>query len=289
MKKIFLSIVVSMVLIFSIFASFSFAATTINDITDIARMGHEAVNSSWENITYNASFTNPVVIAEPVSYISNEQAHIRIKNVGSNSFEVQVEEWQYQDGVHGNEQISWIVFEKGEYLLANELIQIGTVSVDNVFASFSFVESFDAADTVVLLTQSQTYNGPDPIVTRNRNIGTTGFETQVQEEEALGTHSGETVGYVAGIDGLYNGITKDMEMGATGPVNHNWKTLNFKQTYPGTPFFAANMLTTNEMDTAMLRYKQLTTSTVQVKVEEEQSLDSETNHANEKVGWLAIE
>lgn len=281
-----------MVLVFSIFASFSFAATTINDITDITRMGSATVNSSWKNITYNATnFTNPVVIAEPVSFISNEQAHIRIRNVGSSSFEIKVEEWQYQDGVHGNEQISWIVFKKGQYLLANELIQIGTVSVNNNFTNVTFNETFNTTNTsIVVLTQAQTYNGQDPIVTRNRNVVTTDFEVRVQEEEALGPHVLETVGYVAGIDGLYNGITKDMEMGATGQVvNHNWFTSSFKQTYPRTPFFAANMLTTAEIDTAALRYNNLGTSSVQVKVEEEQSLDAETNHANEKVGWIAIE
>jgi hypothetical protein len=48
------------------------------------------------------------------------------------------------------------------------------------------------------------------------------------------------------------------------------------------------MQTTDGMDTAALRFKDLKTNSVNIRVEEEQSKDKETSHTTEVVGYLAI-
>ena len=50
----------------------------------------------------------------------------------------------------------------------------------------------------VLLTQCQTYNGTDPVVTRQRETGRLRAEVRLQEAEIQGRHpNGETIGYLA--------------------------------------------------------------------------------------------
>jgi len=50
----------------------------------------------------------------------------------------------------------------------------------------------------------------------------------------------------------------------------------------------ADMQTTNGTDTSALRMQQVTATSFQVKVEEEQSKDSEISHGTETVGYIAI-
>ena len=51
----------------------------------------------------------------------------------------------------------------------------------------------------------------------------------------------------------------------------------------------ADMQTTNNIDTSALRVQQLTATGFQVKVEEEQSKDSEVTHPAETVGYIALD
>jgi len=48
------------------------------------------------------------------------------------------------------------------------------------------------------------------------------------------------------------------------------------------------MQTTDGMDTAALRFKDMKTNSVHIRIEEEQSKDKETAHTTEVVGYLAI-
>jgi len=88
-------------------------------------------------------------------------------------------------------------------------------------------------------------------------------------------------------------------------VNNKFKTHTFKSTYGysdeietsiklpkeimmGLPVFIADMITINEVDTAGLRYKNLTNDSVKIKVEEETTDDKETKHKAENVGYITI-
>jgi hypothetical protein len=55
------------------------------------------------------------------------------------------------------------------------------------------------------------------------------------------------------------------------------------------PRFLASPVTYNGSDNSSLRYQSLTTTTVQVKVEEDTTYDAETKHMTEVVHYLAIQ
>ncbi|MFB9808948.1 hypothetical protein ACFFQF_29300 [Haladaptatus pallidirubidus] len=66
-----------------------------------------------------------------------------------------------------------------------------------------------------------------------------------------------------------------------------WTRIDFQQQYKR-PQFIADLQTFHGLDTATLRYRNLTSTSVEVKVEEEQSEDSETEHATEAVGYAVF-
>ena len=76
---------------------------------------------------------------------------------------------------------------------------------------------------------------------------------------------------VAQVNGTTEG--QEYEAGRTGTsVDEDWYTIDFDTDYFGeTPLFLAGLQTTNDTDTATLRYRNLTEDDVEVFAEEEQS------------------
>jgi len=130
------------------------------------------------------------------TYNGSQPAHIRVRNVTSSSFEYQIEEWDYLDQSHITEDIGFVVLESGIHVLPDGTqIEAGIVQTDHSWANVFFSATFGASP--VTLSQSQTINGGQAVITRQRNGTSTGFEVRLQEEESNGWHFVETIGYVA--------------------------------------------------------------------------------------------
>ena len=50
-----------------------------------------------------------------LSYNGGDPSTVRVKDVTSTSFAVQIQEWSYLDTWHTTEEISWMVVEAGHY------------------------------------------------------------------------------------------------------------------------------------------------------------------------------
>jgi len=74
-------------------------------------------------------------------------------------------------------------------------------------------------------------------------------------------------------------------------VSSTWAAISFAQSFSQPPRFVASIATCDGGDSAHLRYDRttLTKSKVQVMIEEDTTLDDETNHTDEVVHYLAIE
>ena len=245
---------------------------------------------TWYEVSLEGSYEEPVVIMNPVSSNGHQPCHIRIRNVQSNSFQYQIEEWDYLDGGHIEEELSYLVMEAGTYTFDNgTYVEVGQVmNVNDTFENVSFNSPGSFANNPIVLSQAQTFDGPDAIVTRMKSISTSGFDVRVQEEEAKGRHIGERVGYIAIDSGRGRYGAKIFEAGRSSGVTDAWDSTDFTRKYGVSPIFLANMQTFRGPDTAELRYRNLAPDRVEVRVEEEQSSDNETNHTGEEVGYLAL-
>ena len=129
-----------------------------------------------------------------------------------------------------------------------------------------------------------------PIGGRIKAVTTSSFSYYFREQEKnKNVHLNETVNFIAWEPGTGSIGSIQFEAAITAnAITHAWYSAAFKTPAPQSPLLLADMQTTNGTDTSALRVQQITGTGFQVKVEEEQSKDSEVSHASETVGTLSL-
>lgn len=249
---------------------------------------------------------NPVLINKPLSSNGPQASDVRIRNVDTGTggtFEHHVEE-SAPDGYHNAENAGLLLVDSGFKPITHEeqslsVFEAGQTTADDTWSSVSYsnwtqseLKKEDYHSDPIVLAQVQTENGLNPVTTRLRNITKSGFEVRLQEPEGRDDiHSNETVGYVAiepgdGKMDTYGGRRK-YEADFSFP-DDSWTTIYFKNSYSD-PSFVAGIQTYDGSDPCHLRYRNLTSDSVEIKVEEDTTSDSETSHAFETVGYFVME
>ncbi|MEL6439217.1 MAG: CAP domain-containing protein [Cyanobacteria bacterium J06621_8] len=252
------------------------------------------LNHVSRTIQLNNSYENPVVFTLPLSYNGADPAIARITDIQDDSFSLYLQEAEYRDGPHVTESLSYMVLEAGTWELADgTLLEVGTLNTHGTttssWSSIDFEHSFSSLPAI--LSQVQTYNGPQFVRTRQTPSGAAGFSVALEEEELLkpSGHATETVGWLAIETGSGEWGDLDYQAGHTGTrIDHTWDTINFQQDFNQAPNLFASLATFKGGDSAGLRYQSLGSSAVQIKVEEDKSFDSEIWHTQESVDFLAI-
>jgi len=247
----------------------------------------QADANEWTSVSLQNTYQRPVVVMGPVSYNGGDPSTVRVSNVTSTSFDFQVDEWDYKDGAHTTEQIGYLVVESGMHSFGDLIWQAGVIEVvDHTFQTAAFPRPFSTPP--VVLTQVTTYHESSAVVTRVKGVARDSFNIRLQEEGAADSiHAGEQVAYLA-IDTGSAEVDGKLFEAATGiAINDAWHTLSFGSSFDS-PTYLADIQTYEDPDPAGLRQKNLTSSSVENFVEEEQSEDSETGHASENVGYLVI-
>ncbi|MDF9743990.1 S8 family peptidase [Natrinema salsiterrestre] len=242
---------------------------------------------TWFTVSLEGRYDDPVVIMSPVSTNLGAPVHTRVRNVTGNSFEFQLEKWRYLDDSHPTERVSYLVVESGTHTFRNgRLLQAGRTAVNDGFRQVDFPQQFSAPP--VVFTQSQTVNGSDPIVTRQRQTSRSGFEVRLQEEEALGPHVNEAVGWIALLP--YVGQTDSgipFEVRRTQrEITHRWHRTSFTRGYSSNPVFVGTVQTFVDADPIELRYRNLTDDGVELRVVEDRSVEFDPAHGRERVGYV---
>ncbi|MEQ1904421.1 MAG: S8 family serine peptidase [Pirellulaceae bacterium] len=256
------------------------------------------LNSTWRTFTFKRPYTDPVVIMGTPSTLRGDSVTIRVKNVRSSagafngSFEARIEEWDYLDGIHGTETVSYMVFERGKHTLKNgAVIVAGTGNSNHRFADYSFGGSANFTTTPVVLTQVMTSRDPAAVTPRLKDVSRTGFTMRLQEEEGSDRiHLTESFGWVAIVPGRETGNGYDSEVGLTPTevTDQNYR-INFSPEFTRRPAFFAQMQTYNGGDPAVVRYRQLSYRSASIYLEEERSSDQEMQHKAESVGYFALQ
>lgn len=224
-------------------------------------MGRVTIDDNWKTVRLNNYFRNPVVVAKPLSYEGSDPALVRIQKVGSRSFQIRVQEWDYLDDTHTEETVSYMVADRGRFTLSSGMrVEAGTVETDATgdFERVRFSNNF--RKTPVVFSSVATYNGEQAAVTRNRNISRSSFEVMMQEEEANDqVHAEEIISYIAMEPSRGSMSGRRFEVDRVSGVDENFQKINFG-------------------------FGESTT----VKADEEHSKDDEKGHAKEEVGYFAV-
>ena len=254
-------------------------------------VGEVIVDGTWQTVTFNQTFIDPVVVCKPLSLQDSDPAVVRIRNVNSNGFEIRAQEWDYLDEAHASETVGFIAMERGSYTLADgTMVEAGRFETDSAkkFEAVSFFQPFQLVPVVITAVAS--VNEADTVATRLRNIRTTGFDFRMQEQELNAPkHAFETVSYIAWEPSV--GVIDDLafEVGRTpDAVTEKFYTIQYTQAFSMIPTFLADMQTTNDQDAANLRWQNKDSYKIDIKADEGQSRNREMKHRAEVVGYMVF-
>lgn len=226
-----------------------------------AAVGHVDLNHNWRRVSFPQAFADPVVIAGPPSFKGTDPAVVRLSDVAFDGFDVRLQEWSYLDGSHVDETLSYLVTNAGRITMSDgTIIEAGTFELSGAgaWSAKTFQVPFTGVPTLLLTLQ--TFNGSQPVTVRARGVGSTGFQAALFEEEALiDGHVAETVGFLA----VYK--------------PNGWGSVELDA---GQEPYLLQRLATDHRWTGILSHN--------LRLEEEQSLDTEVVHSDETVDVLVV-
>ncbi|MEM6422090.1 MAG: VCBS domain-containing protein, partial [Pseudomonadota bacterium] len=242
--------------------------------------------STWLRVDFATEIEDPTVVMGPLTGRGGQPATLRVRDVTETGFEVQIDEWEYLDGYHIEESVSWLAVSAGTHQLADgRILAAGTTTGRDGWSDHGFDVSFDTVPVVV--AQVTSVNDADTATVRLRDVTDSGFSHRLQEEEAAdGRHGAESLSWIAVETG-----SDDVLAGRTGnTVADRYGRLDFGDAFDTTPAFLAAMQTTNGGDTATVRQDDdWSADGARIRIEEEKSRDAEVRHINENVGFVALD
>lgn len=248
------------------------------------------VNHEWRRVEFENRFEDPVVVAKAFSANGGQPAVVRVAAVDPEGFWIRIQEWDYLDGRHADETVGYLAMERGRHRLASGAwVEADLVDVASQPADVAFASPF--RQSPVLVSGTVTQRNAGATTTRVQRVGPRGFEVGLQTEEGSPPWAGvETVAFVAwepsqgGIDGRGFSVGR-----SDRAVRHKPYRLVYDAAFVSAPVFLAEMQTAYGRDTANLRWRAKGTRSLEVWVDEEQSLDREVGHTTEVVGYVLIE
>ncbi len=216
--------------------------------------GAITVTDSWRSIDASA-YTDPVIIAGVATRNDAEPGVISVVKDSNGDFLMRFREWDYLDGVHAEESVSYVLVEKGHTLRADgTVIEAGTFNLGSSNVDVFFSQEFEQTPLVFLSAQSE--NDPSTYSLRVEGVTRHSFSAELEEQELNGSggHVQEEIAYLA-ISSVTNGGQLDV---------------------------GGNFL----MSQAIVNSEPTSTAGGQIFLEEEQSQDAEIFHIDEVVSIL---
>ena len=231
----------------------------------------------------------------PGIFVSYDESSTQSGAVGCSSYTI-TRVWQSTDlcgnftrdtqFIYVEDKTSPEIFRK--YTLANGKTVVGGVST-NTTDEWKYVEfpgSF--VEKPVVFTQLVTQAEGSAVAARIRNVSIQGFELALQEEEiADDEHVYENVSWMAIEPGVLSDAS-NLQVGALASVTQTHSLLGYNPPFSGIPVTIATMQTANDLETASMRFDNESNSSMEIWVQEDQSMDVEIVHEGEEVGYLSI-
>ena len=268
--------------------------TIIGEVGRVATLTHVP-----QVILLDHTYRNPVVFAQPASFFGADPVVVRVTDVQSNQFTMFLAEPSNLNGLHNTaEMVSYVVLEAGSHLLSDETyLEVGTVDTNatvgaNISApawkTIHFTSLF--TEDPVVLTQIQTTFGETFLATRQQPTTTETIEIALESEERFGPEHGvETVGYFAMEPGFHLWDNLPALAATRSFLSTSFTHITFHEaTFDVVPNFLASLASYHGVDNSHLRFQELETSHVTIKIEEDTSLDAEMSHTYEDISFLAI-
>ncbi|MCF6355679.1 MAG: choice-of-anchor D domain-containing protein [Candidatus Polarisedimenticolaceae bacterium] len=266
-------------------------ASSVFKLTDIA-MGEVSVGHSWKPVTLDRFFADPIIVAKPASQNEVDPAVVRIRNVTTRGFELKIQEWEYLDGEHADEQVNYIVMERGNHVLKDGTrIEAGQFEASNTDAFETVLFVRPKAVPPVILSSVVSYNEEDAVTGRIREIDEEGFQYLLQEQAGSAAgHATETISYIAweASIGRQDGISFEVSCRGNAEVQQ-FQNIEFISSYAPSLLFVADLQTAEGSDAVNLRWREKDKESIEVLIDQERSQPGESASASvEEIGYLVL-
>ena len=180
---------------------------TLEDGTQVVAGSTTSTNESFQTVSFGTSFASaPLVLGQIVTDNDSAAVTERIRNIGNNSFQVQMQEEEAADGQHAAETINFVAIEVGSATSGDT--SLNAVKTGNsVTQNLTTVDfgSIGGAANPVILSDMQTRDGGDAATLRHRSQTSTSVTVWVEEEASRDSELGHTT-EVAGVLALESGV-----------------------------------------------------------------------------------
>jgi uncharacterized protein (DUF1800 family) len=255
-------------------------------------MMQQANANDWVTVNLAQTYTNPVVVVGPPSRTNATRLTIRVQNVTSTSFQVQMDRWDhYTTQAHNiRERVSYLVMEAGTYAVGGQLWRAGRRDISSSGGvTQTFASAYSQAPAV--FSQIGTRNDPRALQSRVHSITAADFRLEIQKgENAASGHVNETAHWVAipyGVTHLFS-LGRRIEVVQGTGFDHNFRTRNFSRMHADPDLFAA-MQTKNDADPATIRWRYLFANRVDIALDEDGSPGADNTHTAETVAFLTVQ
>lgn len=262
----------------------------------IGEAGSISENTSFTGEPIQVTFTQPLtdpVIALMSTDFGGNKFSLRVIEVQTDAsgeatgFTFTIDEWENHDGPHPRvEDINWIAIESGVHTLPDgRTIEAGYSDADSDGESVSLNGTFSGTPTVLTTVASD--NHASNVDSDPSNITATGFDLSVEEAESQdGIHDLESVGWIAIDQGTGTDSGSALNVGGIGSSWVNNVGLGATFTNPVT---VGETQTQNDPDTGNVIYNNLDSDSIDIRFEEDTSVDGDTGHIPETVGLVTFE
>jgi len=272
----------------------------------------------FTHVNFNQRFDDvPVVFALPTNE-GYQSCALRIRNVTNTGFDIVQAEPRDWDGPHISMTIHYLAVEPGEhYFPDGNRILVGSVNTTKVqhhiingppegWEHVTFDKPFSTTPIVIAMIQTMEneeanipYETSKPFLTvAIQNVNSYGFDLALERSEdgAGNVTMNETVGYLvmdSGIRGCFkdnsgNEICYETIRSSDSIVgwDDGWTEVMFNVSYQSPPLVFATKNTHDGADGGWLRRRDITTTYVELCVDEDTAQDSERSHTTERAGIL---
>ncbi|MEL6986453.1 MAG: S8 family serine peptidase, partial [Bacteroidota bacterium] len=261
---------------------------TINTSDVIGEVGTVVTNHVNTTVNFQNSYTNPIIVAGAPTRNGGDPSTVRISNITSTGFDIRIDEYEYLDESHTTEKIGYMVMEAGEYTLEDgNTVKAGSITANSNLSTYNMPGSVFASRPT-LVASCVSINDPDAVAVRVRNISTSSFELEIEEEELVRTHGDEEVHWIAmGQASGFSGLDYQSEV-TPRAVTHNNYILPLDQAYTSNSVYIGMMNSRFGGDVSSTRINEdyQGTGNLATFVEEEKSRDTEIAHTTEEIGFI---
>ncbi|MEE2789480.1 MAG: hypothetical protein VX589_19230 [Myxococcota bacterium] len=257
----------------------------------LGETGRIDLDHEWVTVQFQNPMTDPVVVATSPTYNGSNGTTVRIRNISQQGFEVRLHEWDCHDGPHVVETLGWIAVERGHWQLTDgsqlEADQVRTNQCGDAdsWHQMFFQERF--AETPVLVSTVNTWNGGDAVGTWHHDISPVGALISMVEDGRTDTHTTEDIGYIAMTPGSGDfGDVQWVAARSNREVDHGWFTFDFPQNFDAPPAIVADFQTQYGGDSSQVRISGANVGQFNARVHESCQYDGP--HTTEVVGYLAM-